>query len=214
MPYPKMIGICGDIGSGKSYSADYLHEKHGYDHLAWAEPLKEVCYYIYGPMGAERRHFFGTQADKNEPLHDIRDKNGAPLTGRKIMEWLGTEGYRGADPDTWVKWTMAVKVTKIAIQGDSGTWFFKDPNRIVTPEEVRQRQQRFVVGDVRFQNEADAIHSKGGVIVEVIRTGHTSQRTGHASDEEWREIPKDFVIEAASGDLDGLYRRWDEVLGA
>lgn len=207
--YPRMIGLCGSIGAGKDFVANYLVEKHGYDYLSWAEPLKEIAYYIYGPMGAERHHFWGTQEDKNEPLRGIRDKDRVPLTGRKILEHLGTEGFRGVDPNTWVNWSMAVKVRKTAIQGDDGTWFQTDTSGVVTP--YNPKPTRWVIAGVRFPNEVGVVRSMSGIFVEVVRLNHESDRTGHDSDELWRALKKDFVLKAESGDLEGLKRRVDEL---
>lgn len=183
---PRMIGICGDIGHGKSAVADYLVDNYGYVQLSWAEPLKEVCLQVYKHLGAKRRHFFGTQANKAEPLPNITDSLNHPHTGRSILEHMGTEGFRGVDKATWVKVGLATAV---------------DP----------YPDLRFVVSDVRFINEFEAIRSRDGVIWQAIKMGQQHQRD-HESDQEWRHCIKDALLVAKPGDLEGLRLSVDKVM--
>ena len=178
-----IIGICGEIGAGKDTVADMLCNHYGYRRLAWADKLKEVCWSVYGPLGAERRHFFGTQADKDEPIPGILDHYKLPVTGRSILEKVGTEGFRFACPDTWVLYGISVHV---------------DPN----PE------QDWVVADVRFPNEFKAIRSRKGEIWEVRKTGGepaASQDSQHSSNLAWRAEKMDRSLSARHGHLKDLH---------
>ena len=38
-----LVGICGEIGSGKSLIADYLTHTLGFDEYAFAKPLKDIA---------------------------------------------------------------------------------------------------------------------------------------------------------------------------
>lgn len=185
-----IIGICGDIGAGKDTVADCLCNRYGFRRLAWATKLKEVCWAVYGPLGAERRHFFGTQADKDEPIPGILGPDRRPTTGRKILEGVGTEGFRGVCPETWVLYVMAVCV---------------DPN----PDE------NWVVSDVRFPNEFRAIKARGGEVWEIRKTGGPkalSIGSAHPSNQAWRLVQKDRVLTARHGDLKGLCQLVNEAL--
>ena len=119
-----------------------------------------------------RCHFFGTQEEKAELLFMAR---GVEWTGRRLLEVIGTDHMRAIMPDIWVRAAM---------------------------EQVdRNPSTLWVVSDVRFPNEAEAIRQRGGVIWEVIRDSGPQETTGHSSDSAWREMPKHAVLIARSGDL-------------
>lgn len=184
---PRIIGICGGIGHGKDTAADYLVEQYGYKRVSWADPLKFICHHVYGPIGAESRHFFGTQADKDEPLTGITDPSGQPQTGRKILEHIGEDGFRFLDRATWLKHGLAVHID--ALSG-----------------------QRWVISDVRYANEFEAIRSRGGVVWQVLKVGGPETERGHGSDQEWRKLPKDAIVAAVAGDFRSLRSSVDETL--
>ena len=181
MDKPRVIGLCGDTGSGKDTVADYLAGHHHYIKVAFASKLKYTTLDVFVPLGLEHHHVFGTQAQKNEPLPGIVDAAGVPRTGRSILEWLGTEGFRSIDPDVWIKFIMIGLVDQ-------------------------RPDARFVFSDARFPNEFAAIRKRGGVVWEVTKVGGPDHggRTGHSSDEAWREEPKDGHLVARFGDLQAL----------
>lgn len=182
MTLPRIIGLCGNVGAGKDTVANYLVECYGYERLGWADSLKDVCCTIYLPMGAERRHFWGTQADKAEPIPGILGPDGEPTCGRAILETVGTQGFRAAVPDTWVAHAMATRVA-----GDANA--------------------RWVVADVRFPNEVEAIRRAGGPFLEVVRVGGPEAlgaASQHESNHAWRNVPRDGFICARHGDMAGL----------
>lgn len=170
---PPIIGLCGEVGSGKDSAADGLAPL-GYRRLGFADALKEVCTAVYVPLGAAWRHFNGTQEDKAEPIAAL-----GGITGRRILEVVGTEGYRAAYQDTWVALAL-----------------------------VRARAHGLaVIPDVRFPNEFQAIRDAGGVVWRVVRVGGpqapgTASR--HASNEAWREEAVDAILVARHGDLGAL----------
>lgn len=184
---PRLIGLCGDIGSGKSTVAEYLHRKHGYQRKAFALALKHAALDVFGPMGMKSHHVFGTQEQKNEQLPGIRDAQDRCQTGRRILEWLGTEGFRTIDPDVWVKSLL-------------GSLDFGG--------------QRYVIEDVRFPNEAVAIRQQHGVVWEVVRLGGPNHGgpTGHESDNAWRTLDKDAYLTAHHGNLSALFENIEHQL--
>lgn len=175
-----IVGICGSIGAGKDTVADMLCSQYGYQKLSWAAKLKEVAFSVYAPLGAKRRHFFGTQADKDEPILGIVGPDGRPRIGRRILELLGTQGFREICPDTWVLYALKTQVDPLL----NANW---------------------VVSDVRFPNEVAVIRKRGGEIWEVQKVGGPqAEPSDHESDMAWRAARKDRILAAWHGDLDGL----------
>ncbi len=182
---PRIIGLCGDIGSGKDTVAEYLVRAHGYTHVGFSMKLKLVAVDVYG---LEDRHVFGTQEEKSEPIPHVVDGAGDPRTGRDILELLAEQGFRAIDPGTWLKYAMR-------------TWVDAQPDR------------RWVFSDTRYRNEIHAIRERGGLVWEVAKVGGPEpERRGHRSDKEWRAIPRDNIVAARFGDMVGLEQAVDRAL--
>lgn len=106
-------------------------------------------------------------------------------TRRRILQWVGTEGFRHLVPDHWVNRAIADGAASIA-RGARG---------IVFP-------------DVRFPNEATAIQALDGVIVRVVREGQPSTSGGgHSSEGGVADV--DRVVIAASGKIESLWEAAD-----
>lgn len=175
----RIIGLCGGIGAGKDTVADYLIEAHGFQRVSFADPLKAACAKVYGELGVDPRHFFGSQLDKAEPIDVL-----SGVTGRKILETVGTQGFRAAYEDTWVD---------VALASSSG---------------------RIVTTDCRFPNEFAAIRARGGIVCRVSILGEAAPETGHESDLHWRQVIPDAAIAVARGDLAELREQADLLVGA
>ena len=96
--------------------------------------------------------------------------------GRELLQVLGTEGVRENIRDD--AWILA----------------FKDS---LKPD------SKYVVTDVRFPNEAQAIHDMGGVIIRIERNQDTGVGTEHPSESNVDTIDADYVIHN-NGTLEAL----------
>jgi hypothetical protein len=171
---PRIVGLCGAIGAGKDSVADVLARDLGYKELAFATALKEAVATMF--PWVPRCHFFGTQEEKAQTLFQGTQR----WTGRKLLEYFGTDCGRAILQDIWVRAAM---------------------------EQIDRRPDKlWVVSDVRFPNEAQAIRDRGGIIWEVVKTGGVTEHTGHVSDMAWKEIRKDAYVVARAGDMEGLRR--------
>lgn len=153
---PRIIGITGKKRVGKDSLASFLVERHGFVRLAFADPLKDALLTVNpivtkgGPYGAEITRLaplvreVGWEAAKEIP------------EVRRLLQHFG-EGVRAIDRDFWVNAT----VRKIVFEGVR-TW---------SGETVREFPAGFVVTDVRYRNEADALRDMGAEIVRVVRHG-------------------------------------------
>lgn len=181
---PRIIGLCGDIGAGKDTVAEYLVRERGYTQIAFAAKLKQVTADVFG---LDSRYVFGTQEEKEEPIPHVVDAAGEPRTGRSLLRWLGTEGFRTIDPAVWVKYAMRTQVDA-------------------------RPHARWVFSDVRFRNEMHAIRERGGLVWEIAKVGGPDRSTGHRSDKEWRAVPRDNLLVARFGDIEALHRAVDLAL--
>jgi len=193
LKYP-LIGVTGRSKAGKDtvckMAVRHLnrYRKDG-TILALATPLKEICYAVYGPAyGVPRTAFFGSQAEKEQPIPAI------PLwTGRKILQHVGTEGFRAISSEVW----------GLHLIGSAA-------------DALKGRSDRHVVfvSDVRYPDEAALIRNAGGIIVKLVRPSidKLAETTSiglanHASEANFDRIECDYSInnyDRSLGDLDDL----------
>jgi hypothetical protein len=79
----RLIAFAGQMGSGKSYAADYLCREFGYTRVKFASPLKDML----RTLGLTETHIEGEL--KNKPCELLCGK-----TPRWAMQTLGTEWGR------------------------------------------------------------------------------------------------------------------------
>lgn len=102
-----------------------------------------------------------------------------PLKDRKLLQWLGTEWGRGTiNESIWTKlWEEEVKYLSENY-----------PNSLV------------VCDDVRFDNEADVLHARGGVVVSIVSSKTENREvargglTNHASEAGIDANKVDFIV--------------------
>lgn len=95
--------------------------------------------------------------------------------GRRLLQRLGTDVAREYDIDIWVKATFKV----IGV--------------------MSQLYDKFVIPDVRFQNEVDAIHESGGLVI-LIGAKWQDNKDSHPSERELNYIKNfDHYVENIEG---------------
>jgi predicted kinase len=88
-----VLGLCGPAGSGKTFAALHLMERHGFVRLRFAEPMRAM---LRG-LGCTAEELDG--ALKETPSFRLCGR-----TPREAMQTLGTEWGRALiDPDLWVR---------------------------------------------------------------------------------------------------------------
>ena len=153
-----IIGIVGFAGSGKGAVSDILVEQHDFRKLSFADAVKDATSAIFGWP----RHLLEGDTDESREFREKQDdfwsaRLGYNFTPRIAMQKMGTEAGR----DVFHK-NIWVDVVEQRIQYYR-EWEFEDA---------------FVIPDVRFVNEIEAIRKWGGVIVRVAR----------GSDPEWYDM--------------------------
>ena len=140
----QVIGLVGFKGSGKDTAAMVLNH-HGYQKEAFAAPLKDVISEVFS---WDREMLEGATKESREwrerPDPYWSKAFGYDVLPRAVLQKFGTESMRDVfHDDIWVRSLMR----RIELSEDS----------------------RFVISDVRFQNEVVAIQEMGGIIVRIRR---------------------------------------------
>lgn len=143
---PLIIGVHGFKQSGKDTLAKLLVEEYGYRRLAFADRVKDAIHIIFG---VPKELLYGSDEDKQKPsgvrwsdLKDVvREKKDDPevLSVRELLQIFATEICRSKIPSIWYRY-------------------------LPLPE-----GERLVISDLRFNNEADFLLSRGAHLVKVVR---------------------------------------------
>lgn len=160
----QVVGIAGRKRSGKDTVALILEEEYGFKRLALANPLKECLSTFLGvsePIDKESLVSFSvSQEDLREMSHLLRleaplfierfrehmrewcGQNCYTLPYRKLIQTVGTDICRALDEQVWIRRTMYE----------------------ITMNKKYGGRNKFVVSDIRFDNEAEFIHNLLGSV--------------------------------------------------
>ncbi len=168
----KIIGLTGPAGSGKDAVRDIL-EDFGLIGFAFADPIRNMIRGLLTDNGLSD----DWMDDRNLKERII------PALGvsyRQMAQTLGTEWGRGLRSDFWLSIAESYIIDLVA-HGD-GT--------------------QFVISDVRFENEAQWVREREGVIWRINRPDLESVRP-HISESEMDSLAPEVVIHN-NGTLDDL----------
>lgn len=212
-----LVGFCGRARSGKDTCADLLSDILVAEKLSLARPLKEAIRlitgwheyhtdsvykdHVYGPSRSakfwrEAKSRIGSKFYAEWVMHyDIHTIAGLStaviqdltarwlddlqaefqttgVSPRVVMQRFGTELGRKLNPQLWIE-VLKRKRAKAKLEG--------------TP--------LVLVPDVRFPNEADALHGWGGIVVLVERSDDESCiKSSHSSETEISKIQPDLIV--------------------
>jgi hypothetical protein len=146
MDSKNLIGLAGKKYSGKSTVSQYLARVYGYTPTHPKTPMMEMASPLIEVLGASHieAHMRLDGIMKDTPIP------GWELTGRKILQALGTEFPEALGiPDLWLQ-----------------IWW----------KEYQDRE--FVIHEsIRKQFEADFIRSKGGMVIKIVRPDQVQEET-------------------------------------
>lgn len=194
-----LIGIYAPAaGCGKSSIADHLVTHHGFTHLSFAEPLKAMLSTLlldFGYTPQDAHHM--THVAKSAPIPEI-DTN---INARHLLRTLGTEWGRDCvHPEVWLRcWSSRY----MRLQSDT-------------------RNNKVVVDDMRFPNEAALLDRFGAQLWKVTRPDVT-RNTTHISEGSLDHLKhlydpeNDYSIGFThivdnNGSLDDLYAEVNDIL--
>ncbi len=188
-----LVGVCGRKRHGKDSVGRILREQQGFRLTAFADAVKRVAMDVYGLSWEQ---CYGDGPEKEAP--DSR----WGLSPRVIMQRIGTEVGRSIHEETWVKHTLdnilSAHNRKGFVERDD---FEKKFNR--APSSIPA--SKWVITDVRFPNEAQAIRDAGGIILKVVRPSLGVPTDEHPSETSVDLIEPDFTL-VNEGTLEDLAR--------
>jgi hypothetical protein len=171
----QVYAFTGKRGMGKSTAAEVLVRDHGYVHLNFADPLREVCHIVYGVSFDEM----------TDPILKEKVLERWPFKApRELLQQIGTDMFRNYIPETWVeRWKMTVRGLAIGEHFDEKGYYIPTPAGVVC-------------SDCRFLNEAQAVHAMGAKLIKIedprkVRTDVAAQ---HQSETEIDLLPVDWTI--------------------
>ena len=158
-----LIGLMGPAGAGKDTAADHLEDQHGFVRYAFADPMRTMLEAAFTSVGIDYAYIY-ERSLKEQPVPGIG------YSYRQLAQTLGTEwGRNQLDPDLWLRFAALNLGLPDAPVND-----------------------RIVITDVRFANEAAWIVQHGGVVLRIRRDvapvrPHVSE-TAMQTIEPWGDI--------------------------
>jgi hypothetical protein len=183
-----MIGFLAKKRRGKDTSADYLCDEHGYVKRAFAGPLKKAVQELFG----------FTDSQLHTEQKELVDERWG-VSPRKALQVVGSDMIRDLFP-------------KLLLP-DIGNDFWTKRVDIWYNETKNDHKGLVIISDVRFQNEVDYIHSKGGVVIKINRPDLDSKIIDlHQSEISVDKIENYDLILNNNGKKEDLYEKIDKIM--
>lgn len=150
-----------------SYLINCDWEKHSF-----AETLKGCAALI---LGCNSDDFESISFKNSRTELPLLNTEGNPMTNREFLQLFGTQVGRAIDKDLWVKALM------------NEYQFSRDTDGQYDVE------TKWIIPDVRFPNEEEAIHKQGGVVWKIIRD--SAGAGNHESEKHIDELKVELEID-------------------
>jgi len=179
---PRVIALCGARRTGKDTIANYLVFKYGYEHIKITTPLKEICKVLF--------QFTDEQLETD--LKETVDKRWG-VSPRQVMQFVGTDMFQ-------------YKIQELMPDVGRRFWI----NSLV--EHIRtQPDKRYVISDLRFHHEMDALGYFMPYIIKVVSNRIQKNNTDtHVSECEQKEIKENIYV-TNNDTIEDLYKKMDDV---
>lgn len=186
-PLPVRIGLAGRAFAGKDAVAAVLGTDHGMHRVAFGDAIKTVARDLYDLSEDQVHDPIGKETP--DPRWPTPVFPGG-VTPRFLLQRLGTEVGRQVHPETWV-----VALERAIARAERGH-----------PRDEAGRPWRWVIPDVRMENEALSVRRAGGIVIRVTRPrGPCTPGSAHATEAGADGIAADLEI-INDGTLDDLRR--------
>lgn len=148
----KLIGLYGQMGSGKDTAADFIQMDYNVKRMAFADPLKEMMCSLL----SINRATLEDRAFKEKPHPLLGGK-----TPRFAMQTIGTDWGR-----EMISGSLWIDIARSRIEAALN----------------ENKYDMIVLTDIRFNNEAILINKLGGLIVDISRKDNPHAHSSHISE--------------------------------
>ena len=181
-----LIGISGKAGAGKSTLGNMLSKLSGYPTLGLADTLKQKVNTIFG---WDNRHSFGSlkeeeQYTKVTHISQINLILNTCWNGIIDMDYdklrafyTVFEPYVCFDNMGFIQWKISPRKAYQLFGTEFGRKQLKDTLWLDLAQD-----HDIIWTDVRFDNEAEYLKSKGGILIEVVSDRETTKESSHSSE--------------------------------
>ena len=222
-----IIGISGKMGSGKDTLADMILElDRDFEKKAFAFKLKQIASIL---TGIPIRDFSDQEFKKTNMPTEWWDAIDDPISVREFLQYLGTDAVReGIHEQAWVNALFADYMV---------VWNDPDPipgndYRVTFQKKLSEElslihygggseaevfntelvQPKWIITDMRFPNEAEAVRKRGGFLVRINKDIEGRINSDHDSETALDDYPYwDLVIEN-NGSLGDLHKQAQDII--
>lgn len=221
-----IIGINGYAGSGKDTAGRLiqdLYPEKNWQIKKFAGKLKQIASIL---TGIKEENFEDQEFKRTNLSHEwwtTCDEGHQPMTVRDFLQKLGTDGLRtGLHENVWVNALMADYTRSVDLELFLYANDYTEERDVSGSEEIpfsgenlaeyfdKVRHPNWIITDTRFQNEADAIKRKGGVVVRLERSG-IKPINSHPSETGLDNYRFDYIIDNSSS-LEDLKSKMKNIL--
>jgi hypothetical protein len=180
MSNPNIIGITGYKRHGKDTLGDYLVSKHGYTKIGFADALKEACRQIFGFNDDQ---LYGNLKENNDEFWKT--------SPRKVLQFVGTELFRN-------------QISTILPEVKEDIWV-----KVVEKQILLNPDKKFVITDIRFNDEYELIKKYNGITIKVQRDS-INNTDAHISEMLIENFKTNFTVKN-NGTIEELYKNFDYI---
>jgi hypothetical protein len=187
-----IISLNGAASSGKDTVAKFIKEDKSFCSISFADIIKR---FLYKEIGFTKDQLWGSSEKRLYPHPFLTKNDGSELSSRFCCNELGTSLGRDIfNRDIWIILTFKY-IEKIIKEN-------KIRNGIYTPWDgwvinpwykfnfFGYNYKHFIINDIRYSNELNAIKAEGGKIIKIIRPG--------------AELPKEYATHSSATEMNSF----------